>query len=118
MQDDLLRFVQISYLSGRGLEHTRRNGHLPDLLELAMTTHTRDTEKAVQKAISRATPQLGDTELRPKQDLVIGVSLRGKGVFICFPTSVACCWRGSRPPPSAVQLFVSLLVFLAVKRGQ
>ncbi len=83
-----------------------------------MATHTRDMEKAVQEAISIATLQLGDTELRPKQDLAIGVSLSGKGVFICFPTSVASCWHGSRPPPSAVQLLVSLLVFLAVKRGR
>ncbi len=54
-----------------GLEHARRNGHLPDLLELAKATHTKDTVKAVQEAISRATLQLGDTELRPRQDLAI-----------------------------------------------
>ncbi len=69
-----------------GLDHTRRNGHLPDLLELAMATHTRDTVKAVQEAISRATLQLGDTELRPRQDLAIRRFLRWKDIFVCFPT--------------------------------
>ncbi len=69
---------------------------MSDLPELAMATHNRE---AVQEAISRATLQLGDTELRPRQDLV------------CFPTvpSLASCWRGSRPPPSVVQVLVSSL---------
>ncbi len=60
---------------------------MPDLLELAvaMATHTRDTEKAVQEAISRAMLQLGDTELRPRQDLTIRRFLQRKGVFFCFP---------------------------------
>ncbi len=69
-----------------GLEHARRNWHLPDQLELATATHTRDTEKAVQEVISRAMLQLGDTELRSRQDHTIRRFLRGKGVFVCFPT--------------------------------
>ncbi len=87
---------------------------MPDLLELAMATHTRDTEKAVQDAISRATLQLGDTELRPRKDLAIRRFLQRKGFSFAFLPSLTSCWRGSRPPLSVAQVLVSSLVSLAV----